>query len=792
MSRYREWDLSCKLYVGNLGSSASKHEIESAFTKYGPLRNVWVARNPPGFAFVEFEDPRDAEDAVRGLDGTRLCGTRVRVEMSSGRSRRGGGGGGGGGGRRNSGPTSHPRHLLLLRVMSRGHLTTTNQPQQNKSALLYAAPRHLRVLRIIFSPISFTAQTLPHQVSLQKPFTSALTLRFQGQTQLSFNTTSALANYATEAGTSPVMSFLSTYARQLGFSSIIVGTIFTVLPVCGMLAKPIFGAVADHFRLQKTLFVAFQVLTALAFFMVQFVPEIATESQVSLDCDGLTIFKICGQDSLDQCSDDTLSAQIGLKTIVKCEFNCDLRNSSLAEEVCKTWNITKYCRNNEEFFPSTSSVQQVWDSSDFTLHKMGDEFSETLTFTADVPMEHVLWRRLKTNHDVEPASLLASCSPKCWSLFSTAKCDVKCDNEAVNEVITRTTTDDSDVSSLYQFWTFFLLLILSWVGMAVVVSVGDAICFGMLGDKPSQYGRQRLWGAVGWGIFSVLSGALVDKFSQGQVKKNYTSIFYLMLVMISLDFGVSLKLKHSQTTLSTSIMHDICKLLKNVQVVVFMLWCVAVGLSTGLLWQFLFWHLEDLASANEGCEMRAWIKTLQGLVSGVQCFGGELPFLFISGAVLKKIGHAHAMSLVLGAFGIRFLLYSFLYNPWWCLPIELLQGVTFGLFYATMASYASIVAPPGTEATVQGLVGAIFEGVGVSLGSLIGGTLYDQQGGSFTFRMFGIGSLVLCLLHFIIQRLLGKSLNYAIKAKDFDMSARYAAPTDAIHMLEDQQELVTT
>ncbi|GLH12189.1 Serine-arginine protein 55 [Gryllus bimaculatus] len=105
MSRYREWDLSCKVYVGNLGSSASKHEIESAFSKYGPLRNVWVARNPPGFAFVEFEDPRDAEDAVRGLDGTRMCGTRVRVEMSSGRSRRGGGGSS----RRGSGPTRYSR-----------------------------------------------------------------------------------------------------------------------------------------------------------------------------------------------------------------------------------------------------------------------------------------------------------------------------------------------------------------------------------------------------------------------------------------------------------------------------------------------------------------------------------------------------------------------------------------------------------------------------------------------------------------------------------------------------------
>uniref|UniRef100_U5EUP6 Putative rbp1-like protein n=1 Tax=Corethrella appendiculata TaxID=1370023 RepID=U5EUP6_9DIPT len=88
MPRYREWDLACKVYVGNLGSSASKHEIESAFSKYGPLRNVWVARNPPGFAFVEFEDKRDAEDSVRGLDGTRCCGTRIRVEMSSGRTRR--------------------------------------------------------------------------------------------------------------------------------------------------------------------------------------------------------------------------------------------------------------------------------------------------------------------------------------------------------------------------------------------------------------------------------------------------------------------------------------------------------------------------------------------------------------------------------------------------------------------------------------------------------------------------------------------------------------------------------
>ncbi|OQR77633.1 hypothetical protein BIW11_06953 [Tropilaelaps mercedesae] len=91
----RNWDLSCKVYIGNLANHTSRHDIESVFVKYGSLRDVWVARNPPGFAFVEFDDSRDAEDAVRALDGSRICGARVKVEMSHGKRRNGGARGGG-------------------------------------------------------------------------------------------------------------------------------------------------------------------------------------------------------------------------------------------------------------------------------------------------------------------------------------------------------------------------------------------------------------------------------------------------------------------------------------------------------------------------------------------------------------------------------------------------------------------------------------------------------------------------------------------------------------------------
>jgi len=73
---HRNWDLACKVYIGGLRDDANRYDLEDAFAKYGPVRNVWVARRPPGFAFVEMEDGRDAEDAARGLDGTRICGSR--------------------------------------------------------------------------------------------------------------------------------------------------------------------------------------------------------------------------------------------------------------------------------------------------------------------------------------------------------------------------------------------------------------------------------------------------------------------------------------------------------------------------------------------------------------------------------------------------------------------------------------------------------------------------------------------------------------------------------------------
>lgn len=88
----------CRIFIGRLNPSAREKDVERFFKGYGRIRDIDLKR---GFGFVEFDDPRDAEDAVYELDGKELCNERVTIEHARVRLRggRGRGGGGGGGGR---------------------------------------------------------------------------------------------------------------------------------------------------------------------------------------------------------------------------------------------------------------------------------------------------------------------------------------------------------------------------------------------------------------------------------------------------------------------------------------------------------------------------------------------------------------------------------------------------------------------------------------------------------------------------------------------------------------------
>ncbi|GFY90549.1 similar to SERINE-ARGININE PROTEIN 30 [Actinidia rufa] len=78
--------LSRTVYVGNLPGDIREREVEDLFHKYGRIVDIELKTppRPPGYAFVEFEDYRDAEDAIRGRDGYDFDGHRLRVELAHG------------------------------------------------------------------------------------------------------------------------------------------------------------------------------------------------------------------------------------------------------------------------------------------------------------------------------------------------------------------------------------------------------------------------------------------------------------------------------------------------------------------------------------------------------------------------------------------------------------------------------------------------------------------------------------------------------------------------------------
>jgi len=67
-----------RIYAGNLDARIYGQELEDKFQIYGLIRWIWVARKSSGYVFIEFDDHRDAQDAIRDVDGKH----KWRVELS--------------------------------------------------------------------------------------------------------------------------------------------------------------------------------------------------------------------------------------------------------------------------------------------------------------------------------------------------------------------------------------------------------------------------------------------------------------------------------------------------------------------------------------------------------------------------------------------------------------------------------------------------------------------------------------------------------------------------------------
>jgi len=125
--------------------------------------------------------------------------------------------------------------------------------------------------------------------------------------------------------------------------------------------------------------------------------------------------------------------------------------------------------------------------------------------------------------------------------------------------------------------------------------------------------------------------------------------------------------------------------------------------------------------------------SLVGLVAAAAAFF-EIPFMFFSGWIMRKLGSARMLWISLLGYTLRLFLYSIIPAPEWAIAVNVLNGVSYVMFYNAAIAYAYEAAPQEFKATSQGLFISTTALAGVA-GSAISGWMYDALGPPGLFRV---------------------------------------------------------
>lgn len=495
-------------------------------------------------------------------------------------------------------------------------------------------------------------------------------------------------------GAGAVISFLPVIARQKGVPAEAIGLMWTILPLVNIFAYLFLSQCADRYNSHKSFFIIGLCITfigKLSFCVTPSIPIPSRPNNTLYINDSFENIKYT-------CQDNSYSITLCHRPSDKNNLTCDRTDINV--------NIRKNCiltclSDNDIKVVSNYSTGSVCLKNDCVISEIDDSVRKGIN---------------------------VSCNS-----FSSTECSLECDILG-SDIYSESLSAQESVAS-FEFWLLVLSLVLLYGGNSISTTMCDTATFQLLGDERYNYGIQRLWGSLGWGLMGLALGGVVDYFSRGLPQRDYTSAFIIALIVmffaivsgVFIQFNITKKLKNEQGR--------VCGVLGTFKVFLFMLCIIVVGVSQGVLWTFLFMLMEDVVELYDPNFTN--LNLLQGLVLGITCFLGEVPAMFLSGHVIKKLGNIRTFTLALTTYSIRFLLHSFVTNPWWFLPIEFLHSLSFGIFYPNMSSYASKIAPPGRSATMQGIVKAAF-GAGYSTGSLVGGVLFKNYGGSQMFFCVGL------------------------------------------------------
>jgi PPP family 3-phenylpropionic acid transporter len=284
------------------------------------------------------------------------------------------------------------------------------------------------------------------------------------------------------------------------------------------------------------------------------------------------------------------------------------------------------------------------------------------------------------------------------------------------------------------FADHFLAILGSWACYAVFgVGVGglaDALAIARV-RAGAVYGRLRLWGSVGFVTAALAVGGAVELLEAGRPGR---LVPFAMWLSLASAFAAALRLKGAGEAHAKPHAADLHALMKDRRLLLLLLIGVLHWMCLAPYNVFFGVFLHDL-----GLRPISWgLAYSTGVVA-------EIAVMLVFHRLQARFSLAALLAASFAASALRWLAIGTISNPAALIALQLLHGMTFGMFWSAAIALAAAVVPAPLRATGQALLVMAINLCG-AFGNALTGRLYDASGSRTMFLLAAAGELAPLLL----------------------------------------------
>ena len=285
------------------------------------------------------------------------------------------------------------------------------------------------------------------------------------------------------------------------------------------------------------------------------------------------------------------------------------------------------------------------------------------------------------------------------------------------------------------FWPFFGLMLVHCLLYVPTLSIANSIAFANIKDAQKEFGAIRVGGTIGWILaawpftfilvdwasvreahpqgFVNWLGTVLNSGLTGPALQEATRWTYIVAGIVSLVLAVySLTLPHTpprkvEKGADRFAWLEAIKLLQKPFVLV--LWLVTF-IDAFILYSYFNWTGMFLGAAKTAGGVGIpgnWIMPVMSLGQLA-----EMLTMFVLGATLKRLGWRTTMVIGILGHAARFAIYAFWPNAAPVIVIQLVHGICYAFFFATVYIFADEYFPKDVRASAQGLFNVMILGIG--------------------------------------------------------------------------------